>query len=363
MAFTVRSLKLQKIPVGILRNASGGGPDSKRSAHLERRSSSAAPKTVKIDERSLYTSKQQGTGVGPLIPSGFFTPHNHSTGLEGQQLACQHQMTCNGSVGNATNVPEPPLFLWRLVRVKLQSEGIDLTKKPYSNEIGQADIPLRLTQRYASELGLEWTTVAIALEAEREAKLREAGRPVISFMDDIQSQRYLNCDGIKTGTVEDFLISLGLPMYIDRIKQLPMNGQPSPDPSIHSPSGYPVGPVDILKMSDQDLIKHLGFTWNHIRWLRIEAAMIPSIMRAQASFGTTHMKPSGSHMNSLAREFKTMYRHNGKNRKHITNHEPHYNYHQREHHSLQRRQSQREKQQKREESAGITNTNHPQDQF
>ncbi|KAF5401856.1 hypothetical protein PHET_03565 [Paragonimus heterotremus] len=353
----------KKIPVGILRNASGGGPDSKRSTHPERRSSSAAPKTVKIDERSLYTSKQQGTCVGPPTPSGFFTPSNHSTGPEGQQLACQQQMTCDSSICNRTNIPEPPLSLWRILRLKLQSEGIDLTKKPYSNEIGRADIPLRLTQRYASELGLEWTTVAMALEAEREAQLREAGRPVISFIDDIQSQRYLNCDGIKTGTVEDFLISLGLPMYIDRIKQLPLNSQPSLDPSVRSPSGHPIGPVDILKMSDQDLIKHLGFTWNHIRWLRIEAAMIPSIMRAQASFGTTHMKPSGSHVNSLAREFKTMYKQSSKTRKHITNHEPHYNYHQHQHYSLQRRQSQREKQQKQEEPAGNTNIDRPRDKF
>ncbi|KAF6775370.1 hypothetical protein AHF37_05035 [Paragonimus kellicotti] len=152
-------------------------------------------------------------------------------------------------------------------------------------------------------------------------------------------------------------------MYIDRIKQLPLNGQPSPDPSVRSPSGYPIGPVDILKMSDQDLIKHLGFTWNHIRWLRIEAAMIPSIMRAQASFGTTHMKPSGSHVNSLAREFKTMYRQSSKSRKHVTNHEPHHSYHQHQHYSLQHRQSQREKQQKQEESAGNINTDHPRDQF
>ncbi|VDP70978.1 unnamed protein product [Schistosoma mattheei] len=57
----------------------------------------------------------------------------------------------------------------------------------------------------------------MALEAERDTNLREIRRPVISFNEEIRSQRFLNCDGIKTGSLQEFLITIGLPMYINHI--------------------------------------------------------------------------------------------------------------------------------------------------
>ncbi|KER28149.1 hypothetical protein T265_04979 [Opisthorchis viverrini] len=246
--------------------------------------------------------------------------------------------------------------------------------------MGQANIPLRLTQRYAFELGWDLSMVAILMEAEREHRLREAGRPVVShvhshaierplsqslmprgkllrypglllyllfrqsvvsaadslqclmpgkkdphkgtqplysertsararvsFIDDIQSQRYLNCDGIKTGSIEDFLIGIGLPMYIDRVKR--MSGSLSKSSQLEQS----ITPVQLLKMSDTELINEIGFTKGHLDWLRRESSVIPSVLLSQLRSGShTHHK-TGPYINSLTREHKnTIQRHSSR---------------------------------------------------
>ncbi|OON16761.1 hypothetical protein X801_07415, partial [Opisthorchis viverrini] len=145
--------------------------------------------------------------------------------------------------------------------------------------MGQANIPLRLTQRYAFELGWDLSMVAILMEAEREHRLREAGRPVVSFIDDIQSQRYLNCDGIKTGSIEDFLIGIGLPMYIDRVKR--MSGSLSKSSQLEQS----ITPVQLLKMSDTELINEIGFTKGHLDWLRRESSLLQQRLRSMEERG------------------------------------------------------------------------------
>ncbi|TGZ59290.1 hypothetical protein CRM22_009171 [Opisthorchis felineus] len=196
--------------------------------------------------------------------------------------------------------------------------------------MGQANIPLRLTQRYAFELGWDLSMVAILMEAEREHRLREAGRPVVSFIDDIQSQRYLNCDGIKTGSIEDFLIGIGLPMYIDHVKRMSGSFSNSSQPE------QSITPVQLLKMSDTELINEIGFTKGHLDWLRRESSVIPSVLLSQLRSGSHAHHKTGPYINSLTREHKnTIQRHSSR---HAQRHQHSHQHSPQQRHNQQQRQ-------------------------
>ncbi|VDP70634.1 unnamed protein product [Echinostoma caproni] len=119
-------------------------------------------------------------------------------------------------------------------------------------------------------------------------------------MDDIQSRRFLNCDGIKTGSIEDFLVGIGLPMYVSRVAEL---GSAETNLILNKPA-------DLLRLTDEQIIALLGFNPYHVAWLRREAAAIPSVVFTQfvpRRFVNPHAR--GSRVNSLPRSSKRSQKH------------------------------------------------------
>uniref|UniRef100_A0A183TSC9 SAM domain-containing protein n=1 Tax=Schistocephalus solidus TaxID=70667 RepID=A0A183TSC9_SCHSO len=141
---------------------------------------------------------------------------------------------------------------------------------------------LKLIERYASEADQEFNTIAVTLEVIRERQLKEAGLPVISNLEEIRSQRYLNCNGIKTDDLFGFLTSIGLPMYAECLSTA-LNGQPPT-------------PGNLMALSDAHLVYSLGIPVSHVSRIRQEAALIPK--------GLLSANPSGP-SNSLLLHPKT----------------------------------------------------------
>ncbi|XP_071800677.1 SAM and SH3 domain-containing protein 1-like isoform X5 [Asterias amurensis] len=101
-----------------------------------------------------------------------------------------------------------------IVERTLRHEGIDLKEEPYSNKMGFCGIPSALVQRYAEELEAEVSEVAVCLESIRVRELVNACR--CWFRSDTLSNQSGKIVYAGTGsTVEEWLTSLGLPMYID----------------------------------------------------------------------------------------------------------------------------------------------------
>ena len=145
-----------------MRNARGSRdtqPDG-RHPELFRRSSSTTPKTVKIDERFLQTSKESKI-TSPMIPNSrknepyYFTQFtnlnstNQVNGSYAHSVQGHSELLFSNSQGHATHCVHglPPTstlhlspahqsnMLRQLLREKLQNEKIDLTKPPYSDEV------------------------------------------------------------------------------------------------------------------------------------------------------------------------------------------------------------------------------------
>ncbi|VDN08935.1 unnamed protein product [Dibothriocephalus latus] len=181
---------------------------------------------------------------------------------------------------------------------------------------------MKLIERYASEADCEFNAIAVTLEVIRERQLKEAGLPVqpvatkllrlllllaagieakpagfliqkglltsqgrrwtstpmvelldylISNLEEIRSQRYLNCNGIKTDDLFGFLTSIGLPMYAECLSTA-LNGQPPT-------------PGNLMALSDAHLVYSLGIPVSHVSRIRQEAALIPK--------GLLNANPSG----------------------------------------------------------------------
>ncbi|KAH8858551.1 SAM and SH3 domain-containing protein [Schistosoma japonicum] len=308
-----------KHPVSILRNGRLSR-DCQIDTDNVKRSSSTTPKTVKIDERFLSTSRQQQQQQqhqqmnesnllnvpllqlpSQLMPTSYFVQFPHRN---------QHQTISE----DVKNIYIQHIQLARhILRRKLTAEHIDLTQPPYSDETGHANIPLRLTQRYSFETNLDLMTVAMALEAERDANLREIRRPVISFNEEIQSQRFLNCDGIKTGSLQEFLITIGLPMYINHILHYSnITTTTNNNSSINSGNkntnhqSIIMTPADLLNMSDCQLQEKFNFLPIHIQWLRQEASVIPWILLGQLnSSKNSSITCTSNNIHSLQHNFNT----------------------------------------------------------
>ncbi|BHF81785.1 regulation of response to stimulus [Sparganum proliferum] len=221
--------QLPKTPVGILRKTPTSVLTNGDQVVAVKRRPGSTPKSVKIDESSLHTNALAGGNGGKSGGGG-------------------------GRVATA-NVLE------NQIAECLRLERIDLTKPPYSDENGESGIPLKLIERYASEAGQEFNTIAVTLEVIRERQLREAGLPVISNLEEIRSQRYLNCNGIKTDDLFGFLTSIGLPMYAECLSTA-LNGQPPT-------------PGNLMALSDAHLVYSLGIPVSHVSRIRQEAALIP----------------------------------------------------------------------------------------
>ncbi|CAH8609059.1 unnamed protein product [Schistosoma haematobium] len=283
----------QKHPVSILRN-SRLSRDSQPDIDNVKRSSSTTPKTVKIDERFLLSSRHQqqkketnllNTPIQSSQTSTLSTTANYF--VQYPQNNQQHISNTIQTINDdAKNVYIQHIYLARhILRKKLNAEHIDLTQPPYSDETGRANIPLRLIQRYSFETNLDLLTVAMALEAERDTNLREIRRPVISFNEEIRSQRFLNCDGIKTGSLQEFLITIGLPMYINHIlhyNSITTNINNNNNNN-NNHRCLLMTPADLLNMSNCQLQEKFNFLPIHIQWLRQEASVIPWILLNQTN--------------------------------------------------------------------------------
>ncbi|KAK4467999.1 hypothetical protein MN116_008180 [Schistosoma mekongi] len=339
---------LSKHPVSILRNGRLSR-DSQIDTDNVKRSSSTTPKTVKIDERFLSASKQQQQHQqmnesnllsvpllqlpSQLMPTSYFVQYPHRS---------QHQTISE----DVKNIYIQHIQLARhILKKKLTAEHIDLTQPPYSDETGHANIPLRLTQRYSFETNLDLITVAMALEAERDANLREntktcgireyafcsiiridgpkvetihdllgiaSGTSKISFNEEIQSQRFLNCDGIKTGSLQEFLITIGLPMYINHIlhySNITTTTNNSSIISVNKNTNHQstvMTPADLLNMPDCQLQAKFNFLPIHIQWLRQEASVIPWILLGQLnSSKNSSISCTSNNTHSLQHNFNT----------------------------------------------------------
>ncbi|XP_071112512.1 SAM and SH3 domain-containing protein 1-like [Haliotis cracherodii] len=100
-----------------------------------------------------------------------------------------------------------------LVSTKLSAEKIDLSEEPYSSELGMCAIPPLLIQRYAEELRQDIHSVSLVLEQVRLYHLQNHQRN--SIPNDKLSESCSNAVDLKISSIEDFFISIGLPMYID----------------------------------------------------------------------------------------------------------------------------------------------------
>ncbi|XP_039603491.1 SAM and SH3 domain-containing protein 1a isoform X8 [Polypterus senegalus] len=99
-----------------------------------------------------------------------------------------------------------------LLEHRLEAEGIDLTEEPYSDKHGRYGIPESLVQRYAEDLEYPLKDVASNMDQVRMKLLRKQHRMAIPFGGLTEMCRKPLSPGY-IGTVNDWLVSAGLPMY------------------------------------------------------------------------------------------------------------------------------------------------------
>ncbi|XP_053568085.1 LOW QUALITY PROTEIN: SAM and SH3 domain-containing protein 1 [Bombina bombina] len=105
-----------------------------------------------------------------------------------------------------------------LIENKLQSEEIDLTEEPYSDKHGRWGIPEALIERYAEDLSQLTKEVATVMDQIRVRHLRKLHRMAIPSGGLTEICRKPICPG-QISTVTDWLVSIGLPMYIRPITE------------------------------------------------------------------------------------------------------------------------------------------------
>ncbi|XP_036405499.1 SAM and SH3 domain-containing protein 1a isoform X4 [Megalops cyprinoides] len=101
-----------------------------------------------------------------------------------------------------------------LLEERLDSEGIDLTEEPYSDKHGRCGIPQSLVQRYSEDLEQPVKDVASTMDQIRVKQLRKEHRMAIPFGGLTEMCRKPLSPG-QVSTVSDWLVSIGLPMYIN----------------------------------------------------------------------------------------------------------------------------------------------------
>nr|XP_033792469.1 SAM and SH3 domain-containing protein 1 isoform X2 [Geotrypetes seraphini] len=109
-----------------------------------------------------------------------------------------------------------------LIENKLQSEEIDLTEEPYSDKHGRCGIPEALVQRYAEDLNQPEKEMAGNLDQIRVKQLRKQHRMAIPSGGLTEMCRKPVSPGCIT-SVSDWLISIGLPMYISPLAEAGIN--------------------------------------------------------------------------------------------------------------------------------------------
>ncbi|CAN9507475.1 unnamed protein product [Ophioblennius macclurei] len=102
--------------------------------------------------------------------------------------------------------------LLTILEQRLQAEGIDLTEEPYSDKHGRCGIPQPLVQRYSEDLDQPVKDVASNMDQLRVKELRKQHRMAIPSGGSTEMCRKPLPPG-NVGTVSDWLVSIGLPMY------------------------------------------------------------------------------------------------------------------------------------------------------
>ncbi|KAK3734061.1 hypothetical protein QZH41_015833, partial [Actinostola sp. cb2023] len=135
---------------------------------------------------------------------------------------------------SSLNVPDFPVprkrpshSLSDLIQRRLRIEQIDLTDTPYSSQDGCWVIPINLVDRYTEEMRRSQKEVVEIMDKIRCTKLKEKGRSLIPCDVSLYPQEPDHLG--QVGTLEEWLISLGLPMYIDNLKEVEyddMNAMP-----------------------------------------------------------------------------------------------------------------------------------------
>ncbi|XP_053397792.1 uncharacterized protein LOC123553034 isoform X2 [Mercenaria mercenaria] len=142
------------------------------------------------------------------------------------------------------------------VTSKLASENIDLAGEPYSNPSGACGIPPLLVQRYAEELKQDVFKTAVILDQVRMHKLSTLGRPMIPAEQ--LTEQSLATSELKIATIQEFFISIGLPMYAEAFC---MKGFTS----VETLSNLPVKEIQTISKADR---KHLKRIIHALEWVQ-----------------------------------------------------------------------------------------------
>ncbi|XP_059162248.1 SAM and SH3 domain-containing protein 1-like [Physella acuta] len=177
------------------------------------RLTAASPLTLALTD----SSANQGVSLTlqtepnpPLVPD--WAKQTETTEAPGMATLYSRGQTPEKSDASSGQLKSPTRSLMPLVTTKLSAERINLTQIPYSTAIGHCGIPPLLVQRYSEELRQEMDTMALVIEQIREKQLRALGRPCIQNESLSDSCKHA-CD-LQISSVQSFLISIGLPMYL-----------------------------------------------------------------------------------------------------------------------------------------------------
>ncbi|PFX34555.1 SAM and SH3 domain-containing protein 1-like [Stylophora pistillata] len=118
----------------------------------------------------------------------------------------------------APRVKRPSHSLGEMIERKLHIERIDLTQKPYTDANGCWGVPVNLVDRYAEELRRSHEELANILERLRIRKLKKAGRTAVPC--NVSELEFTRDPLGSLESMEEWLISLGLPMYITSLAEV-----------------------------------------------------------------------------------------------------------------------------------------------
>ncbi|XP_015203652.2 SAM and SH3 domain-containing protein 1 isoform X8 [Lepisosteus oculatus] len=149
-------------------------------------------------------TSQEEPGTPPAVPPPWLSdlPETACPHIHGVKLAAGRKISYTKGAD-----------LEKLIEKRLESEEIDLTEEPYSDKHGRCGIPHSLVERYAEDLEQSVNNVASTMDQVRVKELRKQHRMAIPSGGLTEMCRKPLSPG-HISTVSDWLISIGLPMYI-----------------------------------------------------------------------------------------------------------------------------------------------------
>ncbi|XP_022089828.1 SAM and SH3 domain-containing protein 1-like isoform X3 [Acanthaster planci] len=167
--------------------------------------------------RPVSPNQQRGRRKSRSVSPHHHRPHQHHQHHPHHRDPMMSQSSVHGSPtlplrpNKSPHQQVPAQLEWRIEQT-LRQEGINLKEEPYSNKMGFCGIPPALVQRYAEELEADVSEVAACLESLRVRDLVSACR--CWFRSDTLASQSVKSVYAGTGSsVEEWLTSLGLPMY------------------------------------------------------------------------------------------------------------------------------------------------------